>query len=375
MLRNFCKWDYYITVARDGNFWLDGGEVNRLPDINELVQFISKSLRTGKTVILDEFQRLPNGAIEKLTTAHPSGTLILSGSNMGVVKSITGTSSPFLGLVKEVRIGLIHPRNLVKFAGSGSFLDYMVYLRDPWLIPLMSGKSILRDLYNIVAHATWTIPSLVGEVFIEENRKLTAIYEGITRSIGAGRGRPPEIASLLYARGIIKHNSSSAIAPYIRNLQRMGILKELKLYKRKGVIYRMLSPIFSVFYYISDKYPLEYNPPSFATAKKNLTRIHSLCYEDFIVGLLARILDKYVIYSTSPEIDGILVDHKGRPAVAVEVKHGMINKTEISNFLTKTDDIRTRVVVSKNAQDYDDVIAFTPDMVINCIRQWKIPGF
>lgn len=374
MLRNFFRWDYYISVGREGSFWLDGGEIDRLSDIDSLVEFILKALNKGKTVVLDEFQRLSAEVIERLTIAHPRGILLLSGSSMAVIRSLTGTGSPFLGLVKEFKIGLIDPRDMIEHVNSEAFLDYMVYLRDPWLIPMMKGTSILRDLYDVVTHIPWTIPSLVGEVFIEEDRKLTAIYEGITRCIGAGRGRPSEIASILYARGVINKDSSSAIVPYIKNLLKMGILKEVKLHNRKGVVYRMLSPIFSVFYYIAEKYPLEYLPPTFKTAKKNIMRVHALCYEDFIVDLVAHILDGQVMYSTFPEIDGIIVDRKGRIIAAIEVKHGRISQKEKSDFLDKTENFRgKRIIVAKNAIDYEDVIGLTPANIIEAIRIWKIP--
>ena len=244
MLRRFYSWDYFILVGRDGTLWIEGADIEKFTNIEDFMRFLGKSLKTGKKVVIDEFQRLPDYVLEKVSTTHPSGNLLLSGSSMRVVKDIIGSRSPLLGLIEEHPIGLIHPQDMAKFLDVKAFLDYMVYLRDPWLIPMMNGDSILNDLYRVVTHTPSTISSLIGEVFNEEDRKLTSTYEGIIKCIGSGCGKPSDISSILYSRGLIPKDSPSGVVPYIKNLVKMGILKEIKLHGKKGIIYRMLSPIF-----------------------------------------------------------------------------------------------------------------------------------
>ena len=372
MLRRFYPWDYFVLVSRDGTLWIDGTDVDKFVDINDFINFLSKALNKKKRVIIDEFQRLPESVMERISTFHPSGTLLLSGSSMKVVNTILGKKSPLLGLLEEHSIGLIHPQDLAKEMNTKEVLDYLTYLRDPWLIPIMTGVSVLKDLYHVVVHTPSTIPSLIGEVFMEEDRKLTSTYEGIIECIGAMHGRPSEIASILYHRGLIPKESPSAVVPYIQNLVKMGILKEVKLYGRKGVVYRMISPIFSVFYYLRDKYDMELRIPSFEEAKENIMRIHGLCYEDFIVSALSEVHGAYLRYSHEPEIDGIAVDRKGKPLFVMEVKHGKITKPEVSRFLDKTENIGgKRIVVAKNRMEYEDVISLTPEDVKEMIMKWK----
>lgn len=373
MLRRFYSWDYYILVGRDGALWVDGAEVEKFTNIEDLMSFLVKALKTGRKVVIDEFQRLPAYVLERVSTVHPSGTLFLSGSSMRVVKDIIGSRSPLLGLIEEHPLGLIHPRDIAKVLDMRDFLDYMVYLRDPWLIPIMDGRDILKDLYRVVAHTPSTIPSLVGEIFREEGRRLTSTYEGIIRSIGAGHGKPSEISSILYSCGLIRKDSPSAVVPYIKNLVKMRILKEIKLYGKKGIVYRMISPIFSVFYYLSDKYEMDYERPPFEIMKENIIRIHSLCYEDFVVELISRILGGYLRYSQEPEIDGIIVDRKERPLAVVEVKSREISRSDISKFVNKTENIRgKKIVVAKNKIEYEDVSVLTPDDLRNIVLRWEI---
>jgi len=202
---------------------------------------------------------------------------------------------------------------------------------------------------------------------------LTSTYEGIIKSIGSGYGKPSEISSILYSCGLIPKDSPSAVVPYIKNLVKMGILKEVKLYGKKGIIYRMVSPIFSVFYYLSDKYEMDHGKPSFEIMKENIMRIHSLCYEGFVAELIARILEGYLRYSHEPEIDGIIVDRKEKSLAVVEVKYGEIGRSDISRFVDKTENIRgKRIVVAKNKIGYEDVVTLTPDEFKNIVLKWKI---
>ena len=373
MLRRFYPWDYFILIGRGGTLWIDGADVEKFTNIEDFMRFLVRSLKMGKRVVVDEFQRLPSYVLERVSTVHPSGNLILSGSSMRVVKDILSSKSPLLGLVEEHHIGLINPQDLAKFLDSKKFLDYAIYLRDPWLIPLVNYDSILTDLYRVVSHTPSTIPSLVGEIFREEDRRLTSTYEGIIKSIGSGYGKPSEISSILYSRGSISKDSPSAVVPYIKNLVRMGILKEVKLYGKKGIIYRMVSPIFSVFYYLSDKYEMEHDKPSFKTMKENIMKIHSLCYEDFVAELIASILGGYLRYSHDPEIDGIIVDRKEKPIAVVEVKYGKIGRSDISRFINKTEGISgKRIMVAKNKIEYEDVIVLITNEFKNIVLRWRI---
>ncbi len=373
MLRNFYNWDYYIHVGREGIIWIEGYDINKFSNIEHFMEFIINALKRGKRIVVDEFQRLPKFVLERISTVHPKGTLILSGSSFRVVRDILDARSPLLGFLRELPIGLIHPQDLLReISNRKDFLDYMVYLRDPWLIPMFEGKFILRDLYNVVIHVPHTIPSLIGEIFTEEDRKITSTYGGIIECVGSMNGNASQIASILYNRAIISKDSPSSVAPYIKNLVEMGIIKEVKIYRKKRSIYRMVSPIFSVFYYLWDKYDMEIHIPSFENMKENIARIHSICYEDFIVELLANVMGGYIRYSLVPEIDGIIVDRKENPIAVIEVKHGNITKGEISRFLDKCSEILgKRIVIAKNKVEYENVISLTPEDIKKIVEKWS----
>ncbi len=62
---------------------------------------------------------------------------------------------------------------------------------------------------------------MTGEIFLEEERTLSEVYEGIIRSLALGRWKLKEIADLLHSRGLIDQPDSSKIRPYFKNMMSM----------------------------------------------------------------------------------------------------------------------------------------------------------
>lgn len=362
MLKRFIDWDTYLLVGVEGRVWIEGTDVNRLDSMDGVVDLVMKHLRSGKTVIIDEFQRISMENLERIASVHPDGRLVLSGSSMGVISRILGPGSPLLGRFREKRMGLIGPEDLFSAYLTGLPLDYAPYLCDPWTVPILSGKGVLRDLYGLLGGTVNTIPALIGEIFHSEDRNLSEVYQGILGCIGSGTTKPSEIASTLYHRGVIKKDSASQVSPYINALKGMGLVKELGIYGKKRSAYRLGSSVFSVYYYMDSRYGLERGLPVFDEVKENLQRIHSLCMEDYLVGIISRKMGGYPKYSFEPEIDGVVVDRKGRPKATIEVKWGRIRNSDVDGFIEKTDHINApRYVVGKRALDRDDVTFITPN--------------
>jgi AAA+ ATPase superfamily predicted ATPase len=362
MLKRFVDWNVYLLVGLEGTVWVEGMDVGRLDSMETVVDVVMGSLRSGKTVIIDEFQRISMGNLERISSVHPDGRLILSGSSMGVMSRILGPGSPLLGRFREKRVGLVRPEDLLNKLPKGLPLDYAPYLSDPWTVPLLGGKGILGDLHDLLGETVNTVPSLIGEIFHTEDRNLSEVYQGILGCIGSGATKPSEIASTLYHRGVIKKDSASHVSPYINALKEMGLVKELSVYGKKRSAYRIGSSTFWVYYYMESRYGLERGLPKLSEVEENLRRVHHLCVEDYMVETVSRWLGGYLKYSFEPEIDGIVVDRKGRPKASIEVKWGRLRKADVDAFLEKTEHINApRYVVAKRALDRDDVTFITPD--------------
>ena len=361
MLRRFVNWDLYLLVGMEGTVWVDGADIGRLDSMDTVVDLVMRSLRSGRTVIIDEFQRISMGTLERIASVHPEGRLILSGSSMGVINRVLGPGSPLLGRFREKRVTLVDPEDMYSVYPKDLPIDHAPYLSDPWTVPIMDGKDVLRDLYGLLGGTVNTIPALIGEIFHVEDRNLSEVYQGIMGCIGSGTKRSAKIASTLYLRDVIRKDSSSHVSSYINTLKGMGLVKEIGIYGQKRSAYRLASPVFAVYYGMDSLYGLERGLPEFEEVKENLRRIHERCVEDYIVHLLALNMGGYANYSFEPEIDGIIVDRKGRPKASIEVKWGRLRNADVDAFVEKTEHIDApRYVVAKRALKRDDVTIITP---------------
>jgi hypothetical protein len=365
MLRTFTKWDLYVLMAREGRIWTEGGPLSGLDSIDAMVELVMGELGKGRTVVVDEFQRVPMDRLEEICMMHPKGTLVLSGSSMGVMGKVLAPGSPLLGRFREIRLGLVEPEDLFPAFPAGLPLDYAPYLSDPWTIPLLRGRDILRDLYSLMSDTTYTVPSLLGEVFHAEDRNLSEVFQGILGSIGAGRTKPAEMATLLHNRGVISKDGASQLSPYIKTMRTMGLLKEVGVYGRKRPLYRLGSPIFTAYYYLESKYGLERGLPPFREVRENLQKVHCKCMEEYLVDVMADHLGGYVRYSFEPEVDGIIVDRSERPRAVVEVKWGRVKSTDVDRFVDKAGGISdNRFLLTKTPVSFKGVKTLAPKDVI-----------
>ena len=357
LLRNFVRWDAYVTVRRDLSIRSEGVEVN---SADELVDAAGTVLERGGTLIIDEFQRLPLRMLEDLTAFHPSGRLILSGSSLGVARKVFEPRSPLLGFFTPFKLSLVRPADALK-ALSRTYeparaVELASYLRDPWLVPLCTGE--VEDLVYRYACRYWQIVrSLIGEVFAEEERTLTITYEAILLLLGARRWRLHEIASVLYARGLLREPSSSHVAGFVRNLVEMDLVRPIKLYGSRRKIYRIKSPIMEAYYYLESKYEVserEVEYDEVAPAIQALVRQH---VEDFVADLAAQHYRGRREYSLSPEID-FVITRRGRPVAVGKVKWGRYTHRDLEAFrekVSKLPGLRLFIARSKEEDVYKDV--------------------
>ena len=132
-----------------------------------------------------------------------------------------GESSPILGLFKEFRMNIIDERAAIMFLKDKlrgrEIIDFAVYIREPWIIPMIKG-SVYDEIPRILVEEKNTIERLIGEVFREEERELRKTYAAILNTIACGKVKSTEISSFLYSRKLIEKNDSSIIQSYLQPL-------------------------------------------------------------------------------------------------------------------------------------------------------------
>jgi hypothetical protein len=336
LLKNFTTWNSYFLVRKDGTVTLDESGTTSPISPPELARLAGDRLRSGKIVIVDEFQRLPSTFLDDIATYHPKGKLILTGSSFRVMKDVFGSNSPVLGLLAEHKIGLADPADIIsslsKTMTPEKTIEFSAFARDPWIIPHLFFEDSVQDLFRITKRFPNAITGLVGEVFQEEERTYTQLYEAILRLLGAGYSKSDEIASILSSRGIIKNGTTSAIIPMINNMEAMDLVMDLPIYgsKRKKT-YLLKSPIFEMFFRLADRYDIENRDVEFEEVEETVKMVRNIAIQRFVGEIFAKKYGGTLEYSFDPEID-FIVTKKGKPMVAGEVKWGKYDKSDLARF-------------------------------------------
>jgi hypothetical protein len=348
LIRNFLEYDIFVTVKRDGQSYSQGLVEQRFGSFEDLIDTLKAHIEAGRTVVVDEFQRLPEGFLDELAIFHPSGRVMLSGSSLHVVEKVLGSGTPLLGLVSVHRLDLVRPKDMLSsltHMRPDVAISYAAYLREPWLVPMLKqAQDINKALHHVIPQARYAVSALVGEVFTESDRQMSQTYEAIIRGIGAGLWRPGDLAHRLQNAGLIGNEGSNYLRPYLVNLERMGLVETVPLFgKAKWRVYRLKSQFLETYYYLSDKHQIDEIDRPYRDIKFNLQKMVTQSVERFVGQLFQQVEEGQLEYSFEPELDFIITSGRKRTPVLVgEVKWGRIDKKDVKVFADKVEDMTCR---------------------------------
>ena len=138
-------------------------------NLSDCKKYVASLLSGNKTVIKDEFQRIPrkrwiDSIAHKL--AARNGHLILLGPSLGMLEKVFAPHSPLLGLVEAYNVDLADPRDTVKsLVDYGMDPSYAVrwigLARDPWILGLLQpGGDPVDMIHNKARHIAPIVPGL-----------------------------------------------------------------------------------------------------------------------------------------------------------------------------------------------------------------------
>ncbi len=224
--------------------------------------------------------------------------------------------------------------SLSRHVEARASLEWGVLLRDPWISPMVDPRSEgdpVRWLCGSAPQLVMSAQGLVGEVFTEEERTLTALYESAMRLLAEGAWRPSEIAGILSSRGLLE-GGTPAVSGILARLSSMGIVDGVPLWRsrRARVYYRHRSPLLSLLLYleqkfgVSDGYAPEYGPVRSAFGREAEYSVGEMLAE-WLGGRMAHHV------SEGGEVDMVVLDaRRKRVLAAYEVKLGEIGRAEAS---------------------------------------------
>lgn len=260
LLRRIFEGVPYFVISRSGYvIFEEKGEITYM-NVDEAVSKIRTLLEGNETVIFDEFQRLPEKFWASLALQHPKGRLIASGSSLGIVRKVFDRKSPLLGFFTPFKMGLIRYSDTISSLKNvcSSLKDTLLWsiiVRDPWVIPMMSLEEdvvseVCSKSYGLIAFSS----GLIGEVFEEEERSLTMVYDAVLRLTGEGIWKPTEISGILTSNGVIS-GGLPTVTGLLDRLSEMGLIEKIMLWKTRGsrYYYKHRSPVLSIIYYLDQK--------------------------------------------------------------------------------------------------------------------------
>ncbi len=316
----FKEHDEYFFVKRDRS-------IIELKSMTEMVystfrEILIRSIASGRSVAVDEFHRLGADFQELLHLLEQKGKLTLISSTLHLSRELISPSSPLLGKFGEANIRMIDLQDVLnelksKISNKKELVETAIILREPLMINFFDNGHLNFVLPGIKL----TVPALIGEIFTEEDRKLSALYEGIIRATAVGKWSSSQMSSYLFSRGLLKKDDPSYMQQYLVNLINFGILAKVNVWNKKRVVYRHVSPITRIYYHADEKYSIADRDVSQKESNRYVEEIFPHIVEDSIQEMFAKKygLSLFVHHDPNNEVDGIFTKFK-RPTLALEVK-------------------------------------------------------
>ena len=329
-IKNFTEWDEFFHVKRDGTL-VDLKSMREI-SYEYLKDYLLKE--SHRKTVVDEFHRLPEDFLDFLHIFADKLNLTIITSTLWLSRKILGKSSPILGLFEEFKMNIVDERDVIMFLekrlSGKELIDTAVYIREPWIIPMLK-TSIYKEIPRILVEQKNTIERLIGEIFREEERELGKVYIAIMESIASGKVKSSEVSSYLYSRKIMGKDDPSIIQSYITTLCNIGILEKLEIHNKKYRHYYHISPIIDLYFYLDSKYGFsEIDIPLIEVEKVFYEKL-PLHVEQFFRNLLSKItgMRKSKIIEKDYDIDIVLKSFQKIKVVAEVKWKKFISRREI----------------------------------------------
>ncbi len=302
-VRNFLDFDKYFFVGKNNVVFDENNDTLNYDSFFT----VFKALAAEKVLVIDEFHRLPEYFLDYLHFKKPKKVILLTSTLWLASKLLETKDSPLTGIVTPVRFSIINEIDILNELSSYNLketelFEAAIYLREPILLSKYKGnirKTVSQFLYT----NKYYLLGLIGEIFSEEQRQFSRIYEGILFAISLGKVGSGEISSYLFSKKLIKKDSPGLIQRYLLVLIHLGLIEKLSVFGKKRFYYHITSPLLDLFFYLNSKYDyLEQELPLnfIETVVNEKLPIH---IEMFFSKLFSKLYGLKVVKIDKPEID------------------------------------------------------------------------
>jgi len=343
-LKNFTEWDEYFFVTREGSVIRD----DEVLTFAEFFPLFKSLLEGGKAIIVDEFHRLPPIFLDYLHSSSRKGKLRVVSSTLWLSHQLMEKRSPILGLFYAIPFSIIDERdilNSIRIGNKKERIETAVYLREPILIPFYKPP-VRKFLARYLVDNKMTLQGLVGEIFREEEKYLSNVYDGIMHAVASGKNTSSEISSFLFSRGLLSKDNPGLIQGYLNTLVSMGIFQKEKVWEKKKFVYHHLSPLLDLFFYADEKYGLMETELAPGFIRRVIDEKLPFHVERFVCSLASKVYGMEAVKIDEPEIDLALVSFK-KLRVVGEIKWGKVSADDVRTVEKKLDgfDVEEKILV------------------------------
>ncbi len=351
-VRNFMKHDMYFFVNRDGTVFTEDGRKISYETFFE----VFRSNMGEKRIVIDEMHRLPDEFLDYLHSLGKKGNLVAISSTLWLSHKLLGSGSPLLGLFSLYIFGLVDHCDALSSLDIDTpqkKIESVVYLREPMLAADFAPP--LTEYLSAYLHSNrLALKEIIGEIFSEEQRNISAVYEGILRAIADGKGKSTEISSYLFSRKLIPKDNPGLIQRYLDVLVKIGLIERIET-DRRSFYYAHTSPLFNLHFYLDEKYGYTELDVPVKYIEEVVKNMVPKDVERFIWDMLSRKLGLKKVKINNPEVD-IALKRFDRVVLVGEVKwKRKISKVEVKKIeekLSRFECERILVVPDKKSIKY-----------------------
>ncbi len=324
IVENTIKYDNFFFVNRNRSI-LDKKN-KEIMSYETFILIFRRLLTNNQTIVIDEFHRLGDEFLDILHSIQKRGKLILITSTLFLARKLLTTHSPIMGLFNEIMVDIISLdetlKELSKFhLQKKELLELSIFAREPLAIDYMDELSNTTTISEILLGSLKAIPALIGEIFGEEERSLTMVYNGILSAIATGNISSGKISSFLFSRKLIQKDDPSIIQAYLGNLIKIGVLKKIIIFNKNKFAYKISSPLIRLFFYAEEKFAISDRNVSVKEIDEILSVLLPRIVEDNVREIISlqENLVETIIEDSDYDVDGYLLHFK-KPQIALEVK-------------------------------------------------------
>lgn len=347
-VREYSNCDYYFFVTNSNIIFDEKGEEMSFDTFFELYKILSKN----NSIAIDEFHRLPSKFLDYMHFNKPKNVILLTSTLWLATRMLEEKDSSLVGIFNPIRFSLISEIDIIKNLSSlglssVDLIENSVYLREPILIEYYN-VDIRTTVTDFLHNQKYYLKNLISEIFSEEKRQYTKLYEGILLAISSGKIVSGEISSFLFSRKLLDKDSPSLIQKNLEVLVNLGLIEKIEVFNKKKFNYRIISPLLDLYFYLITKYDyVEQEIP-----KDFIGEIYDkklpFHVEDFFNSLFSKLRGLKIVKINSPEIDIALVKFKKLELLGeVKWRNSYSNKEDgiydvLSNF-----DSPQKIIISK----------------------------